>query len=80
MLTKDKQQEIADKIKDSGVKFICPMCGNNNFGVGEGYISNFIQDDFNNISIGGQSIRTIPIICSKCGFVSQHSAILLKLV
>lgn len=77
----DKQriiQELDNKFGSSGAK--CPMCGNTHFVIADGYFNTFIQDDLNNIQIGGASIPSISIICSKCGFISQHALGILGLL
>lgn len=64
-------QELNHKLGSSGAK--CPMCGNTHFIIADGYFNNFIQDDLNDIKLGGPSIPSISIICSNCGFISQHA-------
>ena len=57
------------------------MCGNKSFVLSEGYFVNTIQPDMAGcIRLEGPSIPTIAIICKQCGFVSQHSAMLLGLI
>ena len=56
------------------------MCGNDHFFVADGYFNHFMQDKLTNVNIGGPSIPVIPIICNKCGFVSQHAIGLLGLL
>ncbi len=63
--------ELNNKLGSSGAK--CPMCGNMHFIIADGYFNNFLQDDLNSINLGGASIPSISIICSNCGFVSQHA-------
>lgn len=70
----DKQkviQELNKKLGPSGAK--CPMCGNKHFIIADGYFNTFVQDDLNDINLGGPSIPSISIICSNCGFMSQHA-------
>lgn len=73
-LTKEKKEEIVKKLSEKGVtNVLCPMCKNNHFVVAEGYFNTTLQNSLESFSLGGRSIPTIPIICSKCGFVSQHA-------
>jgi hypothetical protein len=72
-LTKEKKEEIIRTLSERGVKGLCPMCGNNHFVVADGYFNTAIQNDFKTLNLGGPSIPTISIICSRCGFVSQHA-------
>ena len=70
----DKQkiiEKLNKKFNSQGIK--CPMCGNNHFIIADGYFNSHLQDDLKNLSIGGPSIPSIPIICDKCGFISMHA-------
>lgn len=58
----------------------CPMCLNDEFTLIDGYVQNFLQSDSNIISIKGQKLPTIAIICNRCGFASQHSLGILGLL
>lgn len=72
-LSDEEKQKIAQKLNVAGVKNICPMCGNNQFIMGSGYFKHGIQNSLSDTVIGGPSIPVIPIICNKCGFISQHA-------
>ena len=72
-LTKEQKDNIINKLQEKGIKSVCPMCGKNHFILGDGFFNNTIQSDLKSISLGGPSIPTIPIICSNCGFISQHA-------
>lgn len=79
-LSKEKKEELIGKLSDKGVKGVCPMCGNDHFVVADAYFNNPLQNSLFAINIGGPSIPTIPIICSNCGFVSQHALGVLELL
>ena len=65
---------IVDKLSEKGVRAPCPMCGNKNFILADGYFTNTIQSNPKaGFILGGPSIPTIAIICSNCGFTSQHA-------
>lgn len=51
----------------------CPMCGQQKFTLVEGYFTHTIQEDLNNVRLGGKAIPTINLICNNCGFVSMHA-------
>lgn len=72
-LTKEEKKKIIDALSKKGVKVICPMCGNKHFILADGYFSNTLQQDIKNVSLGGSGIPTIPVVCSNCGFISQHA-------
>lgn len=73
MISNEDKQKIAEELKERNTKMICPMCGNKHFVMAEGYFANAIQDNVASFSLGGKNIPTIPIICSNCGFISQHA-------
>ena len=72
-LTSAQREQAIKALQSKGVGSICPMCGNKHFALVDGYFSHAIQTDLERVSLGGSGIPTIPIICSKCGFVSQHA-------
>lgn len=73
LLTSEQKQNLINKLQEKGVKATCPMCGNKNFILADGYFNNPLQLDFQSIYIGGPSIPSIATVCSNCGFISQHS-------
>lgn len=54
--------------------------GNKHFIIADGYFNSFLQDNLKNINLSGESIPSIPIICSKCGFISMHALGILGLL
>ena len=73
LLTQEEKQKIIETLKQRGVNASCPMCGNKNFIIADGYFNQTMQKDFQNIALGGPAIPTIATVCSNCGFVSQHA-------
>lgn len=80
MLSEEEKRKIIEEFAKRGVKNHCPMCGNNNFVVSDGYFNNTMQSELKGMIIGGPSIPTIPIICTNCGFISQHALGVLNLL
>src|SRR3990167_4902192 len=79
--SEEERRRIVSTLEKKGVCSCCPMCGNKSFVLSEGYFVNTIQPDMAGcIRLEGPSIPTIAIICKQCGFVSQHSAMLLGLI
>lgn len=71
---KEKQKivvELNKRINSGEIK--CPMCGNKHFIIADGYFNSIMQDNLNNIALGGSSIPSIAIVCNKCGFISSHA-------
>lgn len=73
MLTEKEKIEIKEAVEKKLHDLTCPMCKNKNFTMADGYFFNSMQTDANSINLGGQAIPTIGLICSNCGFVSQHA-------
>ena len=73
MISQEKKQEIANKLNERINGLTCPMCHHNGFIIADGYFSHFLQDVIKDVSLSGPTIPTIAIVCTNCGFVSQHA-------
>ena len=73
MLNTEQKQKLVEEIKKKVPNLTCPMCQNKNFVLADGYFNNTIQTDLKTFGIGGPSVPTIGIVCTNCGFVSQHA-------
>ena len=73
MLSQEKKQVIIRILNERIQGLTCPMCHQHSFVMADGYFSHFLQNDMKDVSIGGSSIPTIAIVCTHCGFVSQHA-------
>lgn len=75
MISNEEKQKIVvelnKRINSGEIK--CPMCGNKHFIIADGYFNSIMQDNLNNIALGGPSIPSIAIVCNKCGFISSHA-------
>ncbi len=49
------------------------MCGNKNFILVDGYFNQPLQSNPSGITLGGRTLPSIAIVCSKCGFISNHA-------
>lgn len=74
MLNEEQKKVLIDALNNKfGEKELhCPMCGNNQFTISDGYIVNLMQEDLKNFKID-KGIPSISIICDNCGFISQHA-------
>lgn len=79
-MNQEKQQDIIKILNEKIGSAPCPMCGNKHFILADGYFCNSIQDNFNNITIGGKNVPAIAVICQNCGFISQHALGILGLL
>lgn len=50
----------------------CPMCGNTDFVVVESFVNNLLAKT-PNASCFDSAVPSVPIACTKCGFLSQHA-------
>ena len=73
MISNEDKQKIISKLNSKIGNIKCPMCGNNHFIIADGYFNPTMQDDLNNLVLGGPSIPSIAIVCNKCGFISSHA-------
>ena len=80
MLSNEQKKKITDELSSRIKQLACPMCHNLSFILADAYFNNSMQSNFKGIEIGGPSIPTIGIICSHCGFVSQHALGILGLL
>lgn len=71
--SKGREKEILEAMEKVGLLNLCPICRQNKFQLQTGYFLNVIQQDIENVELGGNVIPTVVLICLNCGFVSQHS-------
>lgn len=75
-MEKEEKEKIVKALEEHGAILPCPRCGNKNFTLLDGYFNQTVQTDLKNLKnllIGGPSIPSIVIGCSRCGYLSQHS-------
>ncbi|MEG0588209.1 MAG: hypothetical protein RR506_09930 [Akkermansia sp.] len=66
-------EAIFSKIK---TKYQCPMCHiNKGSFIADGIIANSLQnpEHKNSFQLGGTTMPAISLVCSNCGFISQHA-------
>ncbi len=73
MLDNEQKKKLGEELQKRKHNLTCPMCQNKNFIMADGYFNNTMQTNLSGLELGGPSIPTIGIICSNCGFVSQHA-------
>jgi ribosomal protein S27AE len=72
-ISPEQIQIIIQALEARGVRRECPRCGNLQFTIADGYFSHPVQKDLNSFNIGGPSIPSIVLVCTRCGFMSQHA-------
>lgn len=72
-MTEEEKIQIASIISKKLTNTKCPMCGSNKFSISDGYVFNEIHSDYKHRILGGAGIPSVLLICSNCGFISQHA-------
>ncbi len=73
MLTEAQKKKIVKALEDRGATQPCPRCSNNDFTLLDGYFNQTIQTELKGMVLGGQSIPSVVIVCTRCGYLSQHA-------
>ncbi len=77
----DQKEKIVKILSERGANNPCPRCNNKNFTLLEGYFNQSIQMTINaGITLGGPSIPSLVVICTNCGYISQHALGILGLL
>lgn len=79
-LSHSEKENIVKKLNDRIKELRCPMCGNKEFIIADGYFMHIIQSNLSQLQLGGNSIPTVGIICKNCGFLSFHALGILELM
>lgn len=72
VFSEEQQRTIIEALRSRGAIYPCPRCGNNEFNLIDGYISNQIQDNLW-LSRGVSGIPSVATYCTRCGYLSQHA-------
>lgn len=81
MSFKDSKAEIKKALESKISDFKCPICGNDRFSIANGFILNPVHEDLKRVNPHpDQGIPAVTLICSNCGFLSQHSAVALGII
>lgn len=84
LFSNEKKQELVmalrERFEKTKAPLKCPMCQNDHFTIADAYLRNDLQTEVGKLNLGGPSIPAIAIICSNCGFISQHALGFLNLL
>ena len=72
-LSQTQKENIIKALADRGVKLPCPRCGKNSFTLLDGYFNQTIQTQLGGMVIGGPSVPSVVVVCTNCGYLSQHA-------
>jgi hypothetical protein len=70
--------DLIEKVKNELIKrgglLPCPRCGKKNFSIiNEGLIIHPLQKEDKYLVLSGRSIPVVAVICTNCGFISEHA-------
>ncbi|MFA6272247.1 MAG: hypothetical protein WC693_04040 [Patescibacteria group bacterium] len=68
------KEKIIKALNDRVAGLPCPRCGNQQFNLVDGYVTQSLQKDFKSgMILGGPALPSVVVVCSRCGFMSQHA-------
>jgi len=83
-LNDDEKQKIIELLQKRGAKQPCPRCRNKNFALIDGYFNQPIQKSIpvsiTDIINEGPFISSLVVVCTRCGYLSQHALSVLGLL
>ena len=73
-MTSEDKEKIVKALEERFAKHPCPRCLNQQFTLADGYFNQPLQNDLTGgLVIGGPSIPSVVVVCTRCGFISQHA-------
>jgi hypothetical protein len=73
-ISKEQKGKIINALTERGAVLPCPRCGNKNFTLLDGYINSLVQPEVTSgIILGGPTVPTVGVVCSRCGYLCQHA-------
>jgi ribosomal protein S27AE len=69
----NEKNRIMAALESRGATKPCPRCGNDVFAILDGYINHFVQTRPGDVIIGGPSVPTAVVVCTKCGWLAEHA-------
>jgi predicted RNA-binding Zn-ribbon protein involved in translation (DUF1610 family) len=79
-MSKEEKEKIKNVLEERGAMLPCPRCGNAKFILADGFFNQTVQNESVGIVLGGPSIPSAIVLCTKCGFMMQHSLGLLNII
>ena len=67
------RKKIADKLNELGISTKCPMCGDGEFLIVDGYVIPVLQNGVKNLKLSGISLPTAAATCNRCGYIIQFA-------
>jgi transcription elongation factor Elf1 len=72
-MTQEEKEKIKKALEERQAKNPCPRCNNEKFSLTDGYFVQSLQSEARGIIIGGLGLPSVILVCTRCGFMSQHA-------
>ncbi len=73
--------EIIKRLSERIPSFECPICHYKNFSIVDGFLVQGIQQQMEGIVLGnGPMVPSVALVCTRCGFMSQHNLGILGMI
>lgn len=72
-LSQDQKNRIIAALEKAEAKLPCSRCGNQSFTLLDGYFNQPVQTELGGLVLGGPSVPSVVVVCSRCGHLSQHA-------
>ena len=72
-MTQEEKDKIKKALDERQAKNPCPRCNNEKFFLTEGYFVQSLQKEAKGMVIAGAGLPSVIVICTRCGFMSQHA-------
>ena len=66
-------EELEKRIRSKDRILKCPICGNEDFIISDGYTRRMLNDDIGNVKFSGLNIPSITTVCTNCGYILDFS-------
>jgi ribosomal protein S27AE len=71
--TSEQKEEIKQALERLGALRPCPRCANTSFAILDGLLNHVVQSSPTALTLGGQTVPCVVLICAKCGYLSEHA-------
>lgn len=72
-LSPEERNKIIAALEKAGAKLPCPRCGNQSFTLLDGYFNQPVQAQLGGLVLGGPSVPSTVVVCTRCGYLAQHA-------
>ena len=77
----EQKHRIVEALEAAGAKLPCPRCSTNSFTLLDGYFNQPLQGELGGgVVFGGPNVPSVVVVCTRCGYLSQHALGVLRLL